>query len=1246
MNEQEDSSPELDEETAHKLLHFLRNAPNSRSLSDVGCDAPQIARSLGDACPNEETYMKLALGSIQGETADAPLTHAATCDRCGQTLLLHLQAIDGTPSPEELAAIAEMPAMQAHWQDELVQKLASTRHRQRPFGMRTSIGWITGFGAIAALVFSAVALFIWQRSLRAPAHQLAAAYSDDRTLELRIPGAGWTKYSPPDHRRGGITDEEPPALLDARARLARDLEKSPQNPRLLELQARANVLNQKYDTAVDVLDRLIASGPVTPELLTDAASAYFERGLTTGSELDRSTALDYVRRADEMAPTDPVILFNEGIVMEDRGQVMNAVEVWNRYLTVEHDAKWAAEGKRRLEALEQTLNRLKSHQSRIDHMLATPASMDALAANTPKLAALDEELATYELDKLLLAAYPMAGDSAANPQASRPAARASPCDDRCQAARRLLKALGHSLKIQHQDPWLSNLIRPSLNSLSTTEQAAYSQALNTFAHALSKNLLFHSVEGEGSAAQAALLFHKIRRGANGEDRALQQAASVGELRSSLEQMLSMQFETDFVRCRSFARSHDALWQEDPQYPWIHVVKMVTDVVCDSTPELRLKSQELADSALMLAESSHYPFLISRIHMRMADKAFDAGDMDLAERIALNELKILESRDTPGFRLLGTLDFFAYVAGESLYPRATELFHEELLDWQEANGEHMLGAVGRLDIARLLMRTGRMAGAEQQIHLGYEEIQQYGTQNAKTNPMSDVETQLASFLLERHDLTDAQTYLQRAAAHRGDTSEPWGLRLFAETSGQLRLEQEDYAQAAKYLEGEIHRNEDRNKVDESSVAQAEFAEQDHDLYAELVATWLAQGRPAEDVLTLWERFRMRSRALPVIPCPGELLRCGSSQLVAALHRLDGNVLVGQIILLDRVLTYRADRNGVTWKEEYLQRQDVLASEQRFERAVSSPGASMQTVKVLGTQLRNSLLPETLLPPDSDSVLLVESDPLFHNLAWPALPTSGGPLGLVAPMAQVRSILAIKEAGPSRSMFDEAAAFNDEGKRALIIGASTPAIEEVPLPEAIEEAQSVELLLNAPVPLLGARATNSNIAAHIDSATILHFAGHALQRTDGTELLLAQSSTRDQSPWIDGKFFREHPPRVCRLAVLSTCSSGNVVAAWSHPSQDLVETLASSGVNDVVATRWEVDSQASVSFMNAFYTSMDRGNSAPLALLSARRVLSANPHFQNPYYWAAYSVTSAQILNPHGEFNVHQPAQKESEEEHSQ
>jgi len=54
---------------------------------------------------------------------------------------------------------------------------------------------------------------------------------------------------------------------------------------------------------------------------------------------------------------------------------------------------------------------------------------------------------------------------------------------------------------------------------------------------------------------------------------------------------------------------------------------------------------------------------------------------------------------------------------------------------------------------------------------------------------------------------------------------------------------------------------------------------------------------------------------------------------------------------------------------------------------------------------------------------------------------------------------------------------------------------------------------------------------------------------------------------------------------------------------VDTLASLGVPDVVATRWQIDSTSAVPMMDAFYGGLARGLSVPQALTAARSPLSA-------------------------------------------
>ncbi len=85
---------------------------------------------------------------------------------------------------------------------------------------------------------------------------------------LRIPAAGFVLLTQETHLRGGATDREPSQLLTARAEIERKLEGTAADPHWLQLEARADLLEEKYDPAIDILDRLLAAGPATPELLT------------------------------------------------------------------------------------------------------------------------------------------------------------------------------------------------------------------------------------------------------------------------------------------------------------------------------------------------------------------------------------------------------------------------------------------------------------------------------------------------------------------------------------------------------------------------------------------------------------------------------------------------------------------------------------------------------------------------------------------------------------------------------------------------------------------------------------------------------------------------------------------------------------------------------------------------------------------------------------------------------------------
>ena len=70
------------------------------------------------------------------------------------------------------------------------------------------------------------------------------------------------------------------------------------------------------------------------------------------------------------------------------------------------------------------------------------------------------------------------------------------------------------------------------------------------------------------------------------------------------------------------------------------------------------------------------------------------------------------------------------------------------------------------------------------------------------------------------------------------------------------------------------------------------------------------------------------------------------------------------------------------------------------------------------------------------------------------------------------------------------------------------------------------------------------------------------------------------------------------------------------RDIVDTLNSLGVPEVVATRWQIDSASAVPMMDVFYRGLSNGMSVPRALTAARQSLIRDARYKHPYYWAAY------------------------------
>jgi tetratricopeptide (TPR) repeat protein len=293
-----------------------------------------------EACRPAEEWAALAAGLADAATSDALLAHASGCDACGA--LLHALTEDFSPemTEAEARALGELDSAQPAWQRQMAHKLALAPRRGRviPMPVRT---WLAR--AAALIVGVGAGWFGWEQWIAgAPARLIAEAYTQQRPFEYRIPGAEYAAVRP--QSRGSVRRSA--ALLEAQAKIARELEKDPESVRLLELRARSEMLGWDPEAAIATLRRALARKPGDADLMADLGMAYALRAEAQNRPDDYRSAMDYLGRAVHAKPDFAEAIFNRAVVYQRMFLYDEAAREWRRYLDLDRSGAWREEAER------------------------------------------------------------------------------------------------------------------------------------------------------------------------------------------------------------------------------------------------------------------------------------------------------------------------------------------------------------------------------------------------------------------------------------------------------------------------------------------------------------------------------------------------------------------------------------------------------------------------------------------------------------------------------------------------------------------------------------------------------------------------------------------------------------------------------------------------------------------------------------------------------------------------------------
>jgi len=1153
----------------------------------------------GPDCPHDESeWLNLAAGLQPEEKSKDLMRHAAECDHCGSLLREAMALLADDSAVEEERALAAWSSPPQADQKGLVEELR--KQNEMPGFAPPRERWLMRFWhwprlalAAGALVLVATAGWVGMRVFHPVSADelLARAYEENRTLEIRIPGA---QFAPMQTQRGAdeASFEKSEHLLKAELLIAEHLAKTPNDPEWLDDKGRAEMLTGKFEQAIHSLEQANAAQPSSAVILTDLGSAYYMHAESSGKAADYARAISEFTLALKVSPDDRLALFNRALAYRKTGCFRREVQDWGDYLRIDREGDWTTFARQQKEEAEKIL---AGKNKSLNEPLMKPEEFSpdrpATLATDDRLDERVEEYLRVAIEDWLPRAFP-----ASSAQGSRLHLAA-------------LQSLARVTVEHHEDFWLRDL-------LSASGSQVFGKAVESLSEAERAN-----TQGDYSAAQR-LAHQAVEQFKAAGNRA-------GELRASAEEVYDDHLLYQGPECVGLLKTLD-MSVESSRYAWIQAQLSLERSVCADLVGDLGTYQSAIDEGMRIAQDHHYSGLYLRGLGFQSQAAASLGDANSGFALALEGLRLFWAGHTErmkGYNLYTDLD----TAADSLdlpyfqvaiWDEATELIdsHPDVVQramahrWY-ANAAYVadMPSLARLEFSKA---SALFAAAPQTV--------------ATVRDHMDAEIWLAELEVRVGDVGNAEARLQAIAPNLANAPNFTGELRYYDALTKLGMRHGDRNATESALRSSLYLAEWALHSFPADVERRRWADETQETYRNLVEWRLQQGDGA-GALELWEwyrgaEFRDSQQSFPRViadmegSAPPDIRQAPAipePTFVSEQRRMaQGETRVAYAVFSDGIEVWAYDDRGVV--SQWIAGAPSGARElaRHFEEECSDPLSDLSMLRSTANQLYRLLV----TPIEGDLVrgrtLLFEADDFLSRIPWEALVDNQGRyLVEDGPVASTPGLYQALHLRPSVPITSDA--------RALIV--SVPASPEEGLPPLVDvnaEAEAVSHGFSKSTWLRGTEADLAAIRRSMGGAQVFHFAGHAISSPMRTGLVLAErDNSSGRARLVDDKSLTSAEMGQLQLAVLSACNTGAAVQTGSPATSGLVQTLLRGGVPHVVVSRWNVDSNQTTNFMKQFYERLLGGENAAQSMYATQRWLAMQPGSGHPYYWSAFALQGA-------------------------
>ena len=1048
---------------------------------------------------------------------------------------------------------------------------------------------------------------------------LNEAYKTKRPVEARVTGLDYAPYSP---TRGpnDVNSRE----LDRSAALLQNAVNEEYSPEALHALGRFYLFKREFDKAAGEFEEALKAKPNDATLQSDLGAALFEKGkLERASdqsgrgETTLARSLEHLNRALQLNDSLLDARFNRALLYEEMRLTPQALEDWNKYLTLDSNSRWAEEARRRIEELKKRSEKVSQRND------------DQLVRFFEARAGGDRE----KMWQVFSNAHLRTGNAITNKLIDNYLATAT-APGSSQAAESLdtLTELGKLSSDKIGDRFTADIAQV-YRAATASQQTSLLQARRDVAAG-------YDLFNQSKNALAISLF----------DRARNVFTALGNHPEALLASFWLGFchfhqgNTQTSLSIGEQAEHEC---ETRGYKWLRSLMEI------GLANGRNKTTEYSQ-AVELALAAY------QTSKEIGDKNGEIRGLNvLADlyRILGNYRRALymaqQGREV-GTEILGDpsqlVGFYA-VSARSLnslghYPAALE-YQKHAISLGDAMNSPSARSRYRVQMGMILAKLKNYDDAIRNIRLGIEASQIAGEERTRKELSTYGQVYLGRVYRESGHFNEALVALSEAEnfCQRND-EQLWLLHEIKKEQLLTRIANGDVAGAKEELARVLNDYEaQRLKIREDSN-RSSFFDKEQSIYDVAIDFARAQSNPRE-AFDYSERSRGRSLLDSStedwhvadnggVPEP----RFASALKPAPLDQLQKDLperaqLLQFAVLNDRLVAWYVTRDRFETATVDVTSDELGTKVDRLLNLVASPtNDNDRHLQRVSSELYDLLIGPLAQYLDAQKQLVVVPDKMLNLLPFNVLFSSSLSKYLVEDFALSYASSANVFLRDTALAGQKNVAATDDEK---LLGVGNPSFDRKAfpdlddLPSASREVEEIgQFYRPEPLLLRENAAKKASVLSAMRSADVLHLATHYLPDTNspmlGRLVLVSESREHERAPGTNGvlqayEIYRLKPLHA-RLAVLAGCRTGVEDYVNGEGPIGLARPFNAAGVPLVVASLWPVDSQATTELMIQFHRLRREQHYSSAEALRAAQVQmlrQGNPDHRSPYYWASFSLT---------------------------